>query len=221
MIKNKNKAEEYYENLSAKEKKKLADVVSYIKGQNHPLDTKEICDIFDKLDVDGEGAISFQDMRNFLSVLRSTVNNYYINEIMKTYDKSGTGLISKAEFMEKMQESLKGKYKKDDITELKEVFQLFDANHDNKIDYQDINSVMCVLGETNFTEKMCKDMINHLSLKKRKGKSITMTNAKGNNEPKEDELELNEDGDDDLIDDLNSYLTYDEFVDIIKNEAEY
>ena len=160
------KAEEYYNSLTDEEKIKISNIVSYIKGQNHQLNDKEISEIFKKLDVNGNNSISFTELQNFLAVLRSKVNNYYINEIMKEYDQNASGEISKEVFIEKMKDSLKGKYKKDDITELKEVFQLFDVNHDNKISYEDINSVMTALGETTFTDKMCKDMIKHLKRKK-------------------------------------------------------
>ena len=142
------KAEEYYNSLTDEEKIKISNIVSYIKGQNHQLNDKEISEIFKKLDVNGNNSISFTELQNFLAVLRSKVNNYYINEIMKEYDQNASGEISKEVFIEKMKDSLKGKYKKDDITELKEVFQLFDVNHDNKISYEDINSVMTALGET-------------------------------------------------------------------------
>ena len=201
------KAEEYYNSLTDEEKIKISNIVSYIKGQNHQLNDKEISEIFKKLDVNGNNSISFTELQNFLAVLRSKVNSYYINEIMKEYDQNASGEISKEVFIEKMKDSLKGKYKKDDITELKEVFQLFDVNHDNKISYEDINSVMTALGETTFTDKMCKDMIKHLKRKK----SGLNTN-KNNDEAFDEESEENFDS--------NLYLTYDEFVDIVKDESE-
>lgn len=206
------KAEEYYNSLTDEEKIKISNIVSYIKGQNHQLNDKEISEIFKKLDVNGNNSISFTELQNFLAVLRSKVNNYYINEIMKEYDQNASGEISKEVFIEKMKDSLKGKYKKDDITELKEVFQLFDVNHDNKISYEDINSVMTALGETTFTDKMCKDMIKHLKRKK-SGLNANKNKNIGNNEDDfDDESEENFDS--------NLYLTYDEFVDIVKDESE-
>lgn len=208
------KAEEYYNSLTSEEKIKLSNIVSYIKGQNHQLNDKEISDIFKKLEVNGNNSISFNDLQNFLAVLRSKINSYYINEIMKEYDQNGSGEISKEVFIEKLKDSLKGKYKKDDITELKEVFQLFDANHDNKISYEDINSVMTALGETTFTEKMCKDMIKHL--KKKKNSFDTFKNKKS---MKEEEFE-DDDDDNENMGNENLYLTYDEFVEIVKDESE-
>ena len=201
------KAEEYYNSLTDEEKIKISNIVSYIKGQNHQLTDKEISEIFKKLDVNGNNSISFTELQNFLAVLRSKVNNYYINEIMKEYDQNASGEISKEVFIEKMKDSLKGKYKKDDITELKEVFQLFDVNHDNKISYEDINSVMTALGETTFTDKMCKDMIKHLKRKK-----------SGLNTNKNNDEDFNEESEENF--DSNLYLTYDEFVDIVKDESE-
>jgi Ca2+-binding EF-hand superfamily protein len=154
-------AQNYYNSLTPEEKKKLSSVITYIKGQNHQLNEKEIEAIFKKLDIHGNNKITFEDLQKFLSVLRSKVNNYYINEIIREYGQDSKE-ISKETFIEKMKDSIKGKYKKEDITELKEVFQLFDTNHDNKITYEDINNVMNALGETSFTDDMCKNMIIHL-----------------------------------------------------------
>ena len=157
-------AKNYFNTLTDEEKKKLASVITYIKGQNHQLNEKEIEAIFKKLDIHGNNKITFEDLQKFLSVLRSKVNNYYINEIIREYGKDSKE-ISKETFIEKMKESIKGKYKKEDITELKEVFQLFDTNHDNKITSEDLKNVMNALGETSFSDEMCKDMIKFLKKK--------------------------------------------------------
>ena len=157
-------AKNYFNTLTDEEKKKLASVITYIKGQNHQLNEKEIEEIFKKLDIHNNNKITFEDLQKFLSVLRSKVNNYYINEIIREYGKDSKE-ISKETFIEKMKESIKGKYKKEDITELKEVFQLFDTNHDNKITSEDLKNVMNALGETSFSDEMCKDMIKFLKKK--------------------------------------------------------
>ena len=39
------KAEEYYNSLTDEEKIKISNIVSYIKGQNHQLNDKEISEI--------------------------------------------------------------------------------------------------------------------------------------------------------------------------------
>jgi Ca2+-binding EF-hand superfamily protein len=187
------KAEMYYKSLSADEKKKLSNIVTYIKGQNHQLNEEELNEIFKKLDVHEREKINFEDLQKFLSVLRTNVNNYYINEIIKEYGDDNNEITQKM-FIKKMNENIKGKYKKDDITELKEIFQLFDTNHDNKISYEDIKNVMNALGETTFNDDMCKEMIRHLKLK-----------ANINN------LAINKE---------NCYLNYDDFIEIVKGESE-
>ncbi len=189
------KDQNYYNSLTPEEKKKLSSVITYIKGQNHQLNEKEIEAIFKKLDIHGNNKITFEDLQKFLSVLRSKVNNYYINEIIREYGQDSKE-ISKETFIEKMKDSIKGKYKKEDITELKEVFQLFDTNHDNKITYEDINNVMNALGETSFTDEMCKNMIIHL-----KAEAVGKDNMNNN---KNEEC----------------YLTYDDFIEIVKEESE-
>ena len=125
--------------------------------------------------------------------MRTNVNNYYINEIIKEYGNDKKEITQKM-FIKKMNENIKGKYKKDDITELREIFQLFDTNHDNKISYEDIKNVMNALGETTFNDDMCKEMIRHLKLK-----------ANVNN------IAINKD---------NCYLNYNEFIEIVKGESE-
>ena len=156
-------AQNYYNSLTPEEKKKLSSVITYIKGQNHQLNEKEIEAIFKKLDIHGNNKITFEDLQKFLSVLRSKVNNYYINEIIREYGQDSKE-ISKETFIEKMKDSIKGKYKKEDITELKEVF--------------------------------CKNMIIHL-----KAEAVGKDNV--NNNKKEE-----------------CYLTYDDFIEIVKEESE-
>ena len=187
------KAELYYNSLSQEEKKKLSNIVTYIKGQNHQLNEEELKEIFKKLDVNERDKINFEDLKNFLGVLRTNVNNYYINEIIKEYGNDKKEITQKM-FIKKMNENIKGKYKKDDITELREIFQLFDTNHDNKISYEDIKNVMNALGETTFNDDMCKEMIRHLKLK-----------ANVNN------IAINKD---------NCYLNYNDFIEIVKGESE-
>ena len=187
------KAELYYNSLSQEEKKKLSNIVTYIKGQNHQLNEEELKEIFKKLDVNERDKINFEDLKKFLGVLRTNVNNYYINEIIKEYGNDKKEITQKM-FIKKMNENIKGKYKKDDITELREIFQLFDTNHDNKISYEDIKNVMNALGETTFNDDMCKEMIRHLKLK-----------ANVNN------IAINKD---------NCYLNYNYFIEIVNVESE-
>ena len=187
------KAELYYNSLTYEEKKKLSNIVTYIKGQNHQLNEEELKEIFKKLDVNEREKINFEDLKKFLGVLRTNVNNYYINEIIKEYGDEKKEITQRM-FIKKMNENIKGKYKKDDITELREIFQLFDTNHDNKISYEDIKNVMNALGETTFNDDMCKEMIRHLKLK-----------ANVNN------MAINKD---------NCYLNYNDFIEIVKGESE-
>ena len=187
------KAELYYNSLTHEEKKKLSNIVTYIKGQNHQLNEEELKEIFKKLDVNEREKINFEDLKKFLGVLRTNVNNYYINEIIKEYGDEKKEITQRM-FIKKMNENIKGKYKKDDITELREIFQLFDTNHDNKISYEDIKNVMNALGETTFNDDMCKEMIRHLKLK-----------ANVNN------MAINKD---------NCYLNYNDFIEIVKGESE-
>jgi len=146
---------------SQKEKDaRLEKIISDLKFQKQDIDETELIKIFERLDADKSQTISKQELKNFLFALRTPVNDFYIEKILKEFDKNNDGNISQNEFVEKMKKKINNS-NNGDLSELLEIYKLFDANHDNKICHQDLYNVMMALGES-FDEMQCKQMITSL-----------------------------------------------------------
>jgi Ca2+-binding EF-hand superfamily protein len=146
---------------NGKQKKRIEDIISYLKVQKQPFHDSELSKIYDMLDVDGDEKITSEEIKRFLNTLKSPVNDFYIQKIIRDFDSNKDGDIQKKEFLERMK-SQSDKGYGNELTELLEIFKLFDANHDNKICDQDLRNIMNALGE-NFDEDTCKEMMKHLS----------------------------------------------------------
>lgn len=144
-----------------KQKKRLEEIISYMKVQKQPFHESELSKIFDRLDVDKDNSITTDEIKRFLNSLRSPINDFYIEKIIREFDSDRDGDIQKKEFLNKMKKQA-NKGKNSDLTELLEIFKLFDANHDEKICYQDMQNVLKALGE-NFDGETCKEMMKLLS----------------------------------------------------------
>lgn len=144
----------------SKQKKRLDEIISYLKVQKKPFDPNELGKIFDRLDMDGNNAISRDELKRFLISLKTPINDYYIEKIISEFDSNRDGDISKKEFLDKMK-SHQYKGNTSDLTELLEIFKLFDANHDNKICDQDLQNILLALGE-NFEQETCREMMKYL-----------------------------------------------------------
>jgi Ca2+-binding EF-hand superfamily protein len=145
---------------NSSQKKRIEEIISYLKVQKQPFDENDLSRIFDRLDIDGDNRISSDEIKKFLNSLRTPVNDFYIEKIISEFDSNRDGDIEKREFLNKMNKQ-SGKVNRGDLTELLEIFKLFDANHDNKICEQDLQNIMKALGE-NFDEETCKEMIRFL-----------------------------------------------------------
>jgi len=149
------------QNESKNNKSRLKEIMSYLKGQKSGLRISEINKIFEKLDLDGDRKIDTSEIKKFLSSLRTPINDYFIQKLFKDFDLDNNGEIKKSEFMERMRTHKERGYG-NELTELLEVFKLFDANQDNKICIDDLQNVMNALGE-NFESDSIKDMMKYLS----------------------------------------------------------
>lgn len=139
---------------------RLKEIIGYLKVQKQPFDENDLSNIFDRLDVDGDKRISVDELKKFLFSLRTPVNDFYVHKLLKEFNDNDGGEIDKKKFYEKMNEQT-DKINENDLTELLEVFKLFDANHDDRICHQDLLNVMMALGE-NFSASQCKEIINLL-----------------------------------------------------------
>lgn len=151
-----------FENLNKNpnSKKRLEEIISYIKVQKQPFHESELSNIFDQLDMDGDNTISHQEIKRFFQTLRNPVNDFYVDKIIKEFDKDNNGDIDKNEFLNKMRNQ-SNKSNNADLTELLEIFKYFDANHDEKICHQDFQNILKALGE-NFDTETCKEMMKQL-----------------------------------------------------------
>jgi Ca2+-binding EF-hand superfamily protein len=150
-----------FQNLSPSNKNRIREIISYLKGQKTGLRVSEINKIFEKLDLDGDNKIDAEEIKKFLSTLRTPINDYFIQKLIKEFDINNDGEIQKKEFLERMGSQKDTGYG-NELTELLEVFKLFDANQDNKICINDLQNVMNALGE-NFEDETVKDMMKYLS----------------------------------------------------------
>lgn len=151
-----------FKNTEQQKKKedRLEEIISHLKFQKQEIDETELIKIFERLDADKSQTISKNELKIFLFALRTPVNDFYIEKILKEFDKNNDGNISQNEFVEKMKKKINNS-NTGDLTELLEIYKLFDANHDNKICHQDLYNVMMALGES-FDETQCKQMISSL-----------------------------------------------------------
>lgn len=149
------------EHKNTNNKNRLREIISYLKGQKSGLRVSEINKVFDKLDLDNDKKISTQEIKQFLNSLRTPINDYFIQKLIKEFDVNNDGEIQQVEFTERMR-TQKDKVYGNELTELLEVFKLFDANEDNKICIDDLQNVMNALGE-NFEDDTVKDMMKYLS----------------------------------------------------------
>jgi Ca2+-binding EF-hand superfamily protein len=149
------------ENRNPNNKNRFREIISYLKGQKSGLRVSELNKVFEKLDIDGDKKISSAEIKQFLNSLRTPLNDYFIQKLVKEFDANNDGEIQKGEFMERMRIQ-KDKVYGNELTELLEVFKLFDANEDNKICVDDLQNVMNALGE-NFSDETVKDMMKYIS----------------------------------------------------------
>lgn len=153
------KFEEY--SIDEIKENRLKEIIGYLKVQKQPFDEGDLSRIFDRLDKDGNKKVSSEELKKFLYSLRTPINDFYVDKIIKEFDANDDGDIDKKEFIDKMNMQV-DKINENDLTELWEVFKLFDANHDDIICYEDLMNVFMALGES-VSETHCLEMIKFLS----------------------------------------------------------
>lgn len=134
------------------------NIIIELKSKNEPFDEKELYDIFDKIDTEGKSSIQFSHIINFLCVLRSDINAFFIDQILYEFLQEKREEISRDDFVVKMKIGKKTR-EKGDFSELEEIFYLLDTDHDGYLGIQDLQTVMGSLGEIGFDENACKTLI--------------------------------------------------------------
>ena len=151
--------EETIQNLSLDQINFYNNIVTELNSKNHPFEDKELYEIFDKLDTEEKKSIEFKHVINLLCVLRSEVNSYFIDKILKEFSKEKRDEISRDDFVIKMKI---GNYNPDynnEFFEIEEIFKIIDTDHDGLIGWQDINTVMNSLGEDSFDDNNSKSLV--------------------------------------------------------------
>ena len=145
--------------LSQSEINFYTNIIIELTNKNEPFEDKELYAIFDKLDTEEKSSIKFYHVINLLCILRTELNSFYIDKILQKLSQEKSEEISRDDFVIKMKIG-KTTLEKDDHSELEEIFQILDTDHDGVIGPQDIYTVMNTLGESVFDENMCKNLVN-------------------------------------------------------------
>jgi len=114
------------------------------EGELTAVQEKFITEMYEKFDLDGNGILSFKELRKGLQFLGLNPTVHDVKEIMKKY-KLEKRKIGYEEFKEIMQEMVLSKT--DTKVELTLAFSLFDKNNDGCIDKQELKVCLRTLGE--------------------------------------------------------------------------
>lgn len=150
--------------LSEKDLKFYTNLATELKNKSEPFEDKELYNIFDKLDEDEKGTIEFDKLYNFLLVFRSDINKFYMDYVIHEFIKEKTEYLTRDEFVDKMKYGKEKK--KSSKTEVEEIFDLLDTDHDKMIGVEDIRTAMTYLGEDMFDSTESENLIRLIMDKK-------------------------------------------------------
>lgn len=109
---------------------------------SHIGSVEEMKNIFNKFDKDGDGKISFDELKEILSGIGTTPSADEMQKTLSELDKDGDGFVDLEEFIAFHSKS------SDDSKELKEVFDMYDLDKNGLISATELLAVMKRLGET-------------------------------------------------------------------------
>ena len=112
-------------------------VLTYIASRLSENDIKKIKEVFQKIDVDNDGKLSFEEMKKAVS-LTDEIKIEFNEQIFKSIDTDNSGHIEYTEFISACIE--KKVYL--DEEKLKDAFKLFDADGSGKISRAEIQKVL-------------------------------------------------------------------------------
>nr|GEX51234.1 calcium-binding protein CML24-like [Tanacetum cinerariifolium] len=118
--------------------------------------------VFKKFDVNGDGKISISELGSILAALSGSVTpETELKSVMKEIDTDGDGFIDLDEFVAFHNGNNNGEEVMS--KELREAFDLYDADKNGKISANELFSVMKRLGEK-VSLKDCKKMIQNVDV---------------------------------------------------------
>ncbi|KAJ6682831.1 CALMODULIN [Salix koriyanagi] len=116
----------------------------------------ELQEAFCLFDKDGDGCITFEELATVIKSLHDhSATDEELHIMMSEADVDGNGTIEFVEFLNLMARKMR---ENDAYEELKEVFKVFDKDHDGYISPNELRHVMINLGE-HLTEKESEEMI--------------------------------------------------------------
>ena len=133
----------------AKSNKLRKAVLTYIASRLSEDDIKKIKEIFQKIDVDNDGKLSYEEMKKAVS-LTDEIKIEFNEEIFKSIDTDNSGCIEYTEFISACIE--KNIYLNKE--KLKEAFKLFDADGSGKISRAEIQKVLHMDKKSNELESI-------------------------------------------------------------------
>ena len=111
--------------------------------------------MFEMFDVDNDKSISVKELSTIMRSLGQNPTEEEVSKMMEDADDDGSGTIDFFEFCNLMAKRIK---ETEQDEELIEVFNLFDKNDDQTIDWRDLREVFVELGHE-ITEQDCQLLV--------------------------------------------------------------
>ncbi|GJP75319.1 hypothetical protein CLOP_g5772 [Closterium sp. NIES-67] len=123
------------------------------------LQKKELTDAFARIDKDGDGVITAEELATALNLIGVSASEDVVSSMMREGDFDGNGSVNLDEFLalNAMAERLGGDVSR---SVLKDVFQVFDADHNGVISADELFRVMASVEGGGVTLEECKRMIS-------------------------------------------------------------
>lgn len=122
-----------------------------LKVQLPPEDVVKLRETFEAVDVSKKGAIGEQQLGEAMTLLRIQFDADELREAVKEVDLDGSGWLEWPEFLFLMSKfgtnfSIENRFSEERLAEMREVFNIFDADSSGTLDIKELKSVMHSIG---------------------------------------------------------------------------
>lgn len=117
---------------------------------------QEIKEAFELFDTEKTGKIDYHELKVAMRALGFQVKKAEVAELMREYDKAGTGLVEYSDFVEIMTQKIS---ERDPHEEILKAFKLFDDDNTGKVSLKNLRRVCRELGE-NLSDEELQAMID-------------------------------------------------------------
>ncbi|GLU10681.1 hypothetical protein SLE2022_274670 [Rubroshorea leprosula] len=129
---------------------------------SHLGSVEQITKIFNKYDKNGDGKISFEELKEILGALEFSSSSEEVKRVMSELDTDGDGSVDLDEFIAfHTQSSGSSSSSADNSKELKEAFDTYDLDKNGLISASELHEVLKKLGEK-CTLSDCQRMISQV-----------------------------------------------------------